>query len=228
MSDRAKTVGQVVAGRVTRYRRERGWSQQRLADEMSELGYPINRVTLAKLESGVSRESRTRAENVPLREVLVLAAALNVPPVLLFIPLGEDDLVELTPNSVVHPHVALEWVIGEGPFARRNKQGRTIAHIEEGWNDRAAPVMMWHELRRLNADLDHRWHVWQGRVERGDPAAAEAQSSFDVALGAVLQHRRYMAPAERLNPPPQKLPPLPEAYAKRAEQLEMLHREDQS
>lgn len=182
------TVGQVVAHRVRKYREARGWTQQQLADEMDALGYPINRATLAKLEAGT-----TRADNVPLREVLILAAALDVPPVLLFTPLGEREDVQVTPAHALHPHFVLNWMRGEQPFARRDEEGRNIAKAGGGWQQNALPVEMFNELGRLTEAVRRAKNSAQAAENMGDPQRIEVtRVRHEGTLRQLDQQLRYM------------------------------------
>ena len=67
-------VMSTVAGEVRRRRKEAGWSAQDLADKCEEIGHPIPRNVIANMESG-------RRSNLPLVDVMVLAEALNTPPI---------------------------------------------------------------------------------------------------------------------------------------------------
>lgn len=93
----------VIAKEVRRHRERRGMSAQKLADRCSELGYPIARNTLSNLENGVA-------------ELLVLADALQVPPLFLVMPIGRADWVEVLPGVEVDPFKGLRWAAGEAPL----------------------------------------------------------------------------------------------------------------
>jgi transcriptional regulator with XRE-family HTH domain len=67
---------------------------------------PIQRSVLANLESG-------RRTTVNLAELLVLAAALGVPPVTLLFPAGYVRDVEVLPGVRKDPVVATDWFVGE-------------------------------------------------------------------------------------------------------------------
>ena len=68
-----------VAAEVRRRRKEMGWSAQDLADKCEQIGHPIPRNVIANMESG-------RRANLPLVDVMVLAAALKTPPICLIYP----------------------------------------------------------------------------------------------------------------------------------------------
>ena len=82
-------------------------SAQDLADKCAEIGHPIPRNVLANMESG-------RRANLPLVDVIVLAAALDTSPILLLYPLGHVDEVQKLPlSNPVPTWDALLWFNGE-------------------------------------------------------------------------------------------------------------------
>lgn len=107
------TAGEAFAERLKQVRTRKGWSQQRLANQLAELGYPINRVTLNKIERG-----GLRAKNVRLEEVLAIAYALGVSPVWLMAPYSmESRLVVVPALRPSTPGVARRWLAGVDTLA---------------------------------------------------------------------------------------------------------------
>lgn len=100
----------VTTGRcVRRWRTERQLSAQKLADKCAALGLPsLTRTVITKLENG-------RKESVSTAELMVLAKALGVPPVMLMFPFGEHRMVEITPGEFIDPLDAVYWVAGQDP-----------------------------------------------------------------------------------------------------------------
>lgn len=92
-SDRIKAN---VAGEVRRRRKEMGWSAQDLADQCTRLGHPIPRNVIANMESG-------RRANLPLVDVMILAAALETYPVCLIFPVGYVDETQELPFQDLVP-----------------------------------------------------------------------------------------------------------------------------
>jgi 8-oxo-dGTP pyrophosphatase MutT (NUDIX family)/transcriptional regulator with XRE-family HTH domain len=84
-------------------------SAQQLADRCSQLGMEIPRAVLANLENG-------RRATVSVAELLVLAEALQVPPLLLVVPLGRQELTEILPNAQTPAFEAARWWRGEGAW----------------------------------------------------------------------------------------------------------------
>lgn len=91
-----------IAGEIRRYRTERGLSGQDLADKCALLGMPIHRSVLANLENG-------RRPSVSVAELLVLAAALEVPPLLLVLPVGRQQSIEILPGLTIDTWEAARW-----------------------------------------------------------------------------------------------------------------------
>jgi hypothetical protein len=79
---------------------------QALADRCADLGLPLGRVTIAKLERGM-RQTITPAE------VMVLAAALGVPPIELLLPVGYQETAEILPGQQLPALDAARWFAGE-------------------------------------------------------------------------------------------------------------------
>jgi transcriptional regulator with XRE-family HTH domain len=95
-----------IGERVARLRAEREMTVQALADRCAELGVPLGRVTLTKLEGG-KRQAVTPAE------LTVLAAALGAAPIELLYPVGYEKQVEVLPGRMVDPLDAVRWFAGE-------------------------------------------------------------------------------------------------------------------
>ncbi|MFH8518229.1 helix-turn-helix domain-containing protein [Streptomyces gelaticus] len=96
-----------VAGEVRRRRKEMGWSAQDLADQCEQLGHPIPRNVIANMESG-------RRANLPLVDVMVLAAALETYPVCLIFPVGYVERTQELPfQDLVPTRDALRRFTGE-------------------------------------------------------------------------------------------------------------------
>lgn len=104
-----RTPTEAVAARVRELRERRGgMSAQALADRCAELGMPgLKRQAITNLENG-------RRGMVTVEELLVLAAALDVPPLDLLMSADGADLA-VTPDLVVGPERLVLWFAGELP-----------------------------------------------------------------------------------------------------------------
>lgn len=104
LSDVAGRIGAAVAAE----RKSQGLTAMQLATKTSELGFPITRGTIARIEGNL------RAGKFDVAELMILAEALRVPPVLLLFPKLPDGEVTLNPKSEqVSSHHALRWFTGE-------------------------------------------------------------------------------------------------------------------
>lgn len=116
------------------------FSAEGLAERVTELGYPYSRSALVNLEYG-------RKSSIDLGELLVLAAALEVPPMLLLYPDLADGPVEALPGVTTTSFRAAQWFGGEEPLV----DGESGAAFESA----SAPLTLSRErsLRERQADF---------------------------------------------------------------------------
>lgn len=156
-------------------------SAQRLSDACSEFGHAVPRAVLTNLENG-------RRPTISLAELLVIARALEVPPVLLLSPLGQADRVEILPGVLVNPWYALKWFAGEEDAA--DLPQRTASHGSPRGKDGTWIV-------RMFRDHEH----WATRLDEARAQLREAQQALAGAPRpgnepdpadpeAIAEHRR--------------------------------------
>lgn len=137
----------VVARRVQELRKAQGLSAQELAERLAQHWPELDRSILANLESG-------RRRSVSVDEVLVLALALNVAPVHLFVPVTEEP-VHVGAHKIPSP-VARDWVRGGTPLEGQDARLFRTQVPESEWADyeasRDVPVMSAAELARALAE----------------------------------------------------------------------------
>ncbi|MBA2626036.1 MAG: helix-turn-helix transcriptional regulator [Acidimicrobiia bacterium] len=178
------SVSQVMAVRIRRYRKALDWTQERLSEETGKFGPPMSRSTIAKIEGG-----QTRGENISLVDTFVLAAALNVPPPLLFLPLGEEDRVAVTPALRLHPHLVLDWITGDLPLVGENRK----ALGNQGWGSNARPIWLFRELRAHQTVRDEARAAVAAADKEDDVGwQQEARRRLDEALLELDWHRETM------------------------------------
>jgi transcriptional regulator with XRE-family HTH domain len=112
MTQQQGWAGELHHGIAAAIRRARDgrMSAQELADETARLGYPVSRSQIANYESG-------RKQGLDVAELLVLAAALNVPPGLLLFPGYPLGDVEFLPGRTAEAVNAVDWFSGDRPLA---------------------------------------------------------------------------------------------------------------
>ncbi len=90
-------------------REARRWTQQDLSDDLKEMGIPnMDPSKIAKIENHI--------RDISLDEALMIAAALGVCPIHLFVPREDRDWLKLTPKVTLAPRVARKWMRGEAPL----------------------------------------------------------------------------------------------------------------
>ncbi|MBF4568512.1 helix-turn-helix transcriptional regulator [Plantibacter sp. VKM Ac-2880] len=164
----AAQVGQrVKAARESRVPR---MSAQSLADSTVRLGHEVKRSVISNLESG-------RRGTVTLADVLVLAYALDVPPMLLMTPLGTDDACEVLPGRMESTWDAVEWISGHDPLPG-DREERSAE-----WS-----LVTVFEQHRDQLDL---WRLRHKQVER-NPDQAEAALALENARNMLAMTRDSM------------------------------------
>lgn len=179
-----------------------GITQDELAARTAAIGLPMGRVAIANIEAAGRPESenknRSRGRNATLYDVLTLAYALDVPPALLFVPLGRDEEVTLG-NLTFHPHLFHEWVAGEQPPAPTpDSEFGGLSHRSEPWLRNATPVRMFSQLRSIMDDaataanwlssVSEAMEMWPQNEHDVDGA----QRSLDRRLRALDRHLEAM------------------------------------
>ena len=188
-----------VAAAVKAQRGKR--STQWLADETAALGHPVTRASISNLEVG-------RRKTVDLAELLVLTAALDVPPALLVFPLGQgsEDIEALpptpneTPDEPPTPNLCSSWAASQWFTGRAGHGGWVVAMFEK--HDQVCTQIDAAHLRKQTAE---QWELEDladpEEAARHQRTAAHAQADGEDAQQAVLYHRERMRKAGLVPPP---------------------------
>jgi transcriptional regulator with XRE-family HTH domain len=132
---RAAPLTRVIAERVAALRGE--LSGAKLAARMNDYGVPWNRNTVAKFETG-------RRESLTVQELLALAGALDVPPVLLLADPRTGDAVPVGAGRDMPADDALAWLIGADDGAAETPHGEFMA----AWLRTRQARKEWESVRR--------------------------------------------------------------------------------
>lgn len=104
-----KTLRETTTERIRELRKQRGMTQQGLADRLRHLGAILDRTSIAKIEKG-TRE-------LTLLEAFQVAWALDVAPVHLFVPTDSpDEEISIGPNMTADPAALRGWIRGVRPL----------------------------------------------------------------------------------------------------------------
>ncbi|MBT2207020.1 helix-turn-helix transcriptional regulator [Actinomadura sp. NEAU-AAG7] len=180
------TAGQQVISALTRIREAQKLSYAELAKKLEAIGRPIPPLGLRRIERGDRR--------VDAEDLLALARALDVPPILLLFPVGIADSVQ-TPlgEGEVSTWDAARWFMGEGPFpsslsgdewAQRYGRGEldpsTGLHEwyedpETGWRAGATPIRL---MRRHEQQVKEYFAI--PRLLRGSAEDSEVRSFLEA------------------------------------------------
>ncbi|WP_308207287.1 helix-turn-helix transcriptional regulator [Mycobacterium gordonae] len=152
--DLAKRVGSAVADR----RKELGMTAQQLAQRCGEIGLPIHRTTITKIENGRPR--------FDLGELMVLADALNTAPLVLLYPgpYGDsaDLRVEVLPGQKVAPQVAAAWFSGRLRGVLREEYSRHTASLLAAMRREGA-----HGLREIREQVSQLSEMIDRAIDNG-------------------------------------------------------------
>ncbi|MBB0990929.1 hypothetical protein G6009_05530 [Dietzia sp. SLG510A3-30A2] len=143
-----------VAAEVKRYRKEvEKLSVAKLAERTAELGFPISVNAITDLELG-------RRSRLEVTELLILGAALDVPPGQLLFPDLPNGRVEAIPGRRTLSILALRWIAGLS-------MPPTPANTTNGPGLRESIIR-----NRRRAELSHQLHEARGaRWDTGEELA---------------------------------------------------------
>jgi transcriptional regulator with XRE-family HTH domain len=179
-----KRLTRVIATQVQNARSQRKMSAQQLADATAALGYEIPRSVIANLESG-------RRDTVSIAELLVLAKALRVPPLLLVFPLGQEQLTEVLPGTTMGTWAAARWFTGEGSFLVQMPDGEWAAADFDEWRD--AATSYFREQDAMFAEWNRtRSRVRTALTENDEEGAQFAQRMLRRVEDELRRHREGM------------------------------------
>jgi transcriptional regulator with XRE-family HTH domain len=111
MSHSQSAITRTVALRVRAARQRRGWSAERLAEEVTRAGVRWDRYAVTNLERG-------RRQNITVEELLALAYVLSVAPVHLLVPTddGQADFIVAPAVDPVPADDVRAWIRGSAPL----------------------------------------------------------------------------------------------------------------
>ncbi len=146
-----------------------------LSARCEELGLPIHRTTLSKIEKGRS--------SFDLAELIILARALNVPPLELIYPDLPDGMTEVWPSTDARSIDAAQWFTGERLLATDDETGHATPVEMDG---AAFPRI---EVARMISNAAQRLSDQQLRVSLLREAGRGADD--DAVELAIIRAEKY-------------------------------------
>jgi transcriptional regulator with XRE-family HTH domain len=159
-----KTVGDVIAERIRRFRKARDMTIPQLSEACIALGSAgMTPASLTNLERP-SRGVRSRRQ-VSIDELLTLAYVLQVPPLSILLPIGEDVEVELVPGTpAVDVAHALTWLTGDSSHGLDGKNPPDLS----AWL--ALARLKEHNRLLVNATAEH----YARQIQNAEPGRNDA------------------------------------------------------
>ncbi|MBU8859652.1 MULTISPECIES: helix-turn-helix transcriptional regulator [unclassified Micromonospora] len=131
----AAETNQTIATQIRNWRNVRGLSAQQLSERCASIGYPIPRNIIANIETG-------RRGSITVPEVIIIAMALNVPPILLIYPVGKELAVRTSPRQDCGTFYAARWFMGD------TRPTPDMAGLDEP-DDYKSAVLEWESARDI-------------------------------------------------------------------------------
>lgn len=177
----------VAAMQVERFRTRRGWSQERLADELTSIGHSTTRLTVLKTENGDRK--------MTVDELAAYGIALGVPVVMFLTPIGIAGEVRLTSTVVMNADLARRQMVGDEPYITQTDT--MFCRDVPEWKENCSALLL---FRRLHDLWDRGMRITVPEAE--DPseptaeevlAQAKARTRLEEAVRQFMEHRRVMS-----------------------------------
>ncbi|UQU66855.1 hypothetical protein COUCH_11540 [Couchioplanes caeruleus] len=180
-----------VGSQIRIWRRRRKLTTQKLSDLTAALGQRVPPTVLTNLE-------HRRRDYISIAEIMLVSAALNIPPVLLIAPIGQVEEIDILPSISISPWRARGWLMGALPL-------RSTDFDLADWNDSTTAIKLYdsHRLlsrsfqetaRRLKELDDDKMDVFPGRQwpEESLSQRTAFRSALLSQLATYLEHLRTL------------------------------------
>jgi transcriptional regulator with XRE-family HTH domain len=178
-SDWSIRVTAGIGQRIAAHRKRHKMTVQAVADRCANLGLPIGRVTITKLEGG-------RREAITPAELAVIAIALDAAPMDLLYPVGYEEDIEVAPGMRLDPHHALRWFNGE---LKLDAHGLGSWRLREPQADELSDTYLVQRHEVLTRQLAAR----QAEADEAVKASAADPDKRDLLDYALERHKEWRA-----------------------------------
>jgi len=206
-NDWSVRIAKGIGKRVAYYRNRADLTAVMLSARCGELGLDVRRDLITDLENG-------RRSHISVAELLVIAAALGVPPLQLLFGVGTEETAEILPGRHVPAFRAAQWFTGEGPMPEPGDDPGMVTVT--GQPAAALPLALYRRADR--AFVEEMQATSRARV-MAESAAAEEDEGQRAGLAAradywrraaeeswnVRENARRQAEAEGVVPPPAQM-----------------------
>lgn len=178
------SLGDVIAAQVRRYRKQRDLSIAKLSEECLKIapGSTLTTASLGNIERGQDQSAKRRRRDVTVEELLTIAAALRVPPVMLMCNVESEIPEEFLPGTLMRPKPAADWIAGHAPIPKRILELRGIDAMKYAFDihRNSAPLRMVETYNELERS------AWAA-IDVSNAAQVRAQSTYDSFKAAQRQ-----------------------------------------
>jgi transcriptional regulator with XRE-family HTH domain len=179
---------EVFRERLREVRRLKGWTQQQLADVLTDAGLKLDATAVTRLERGT--------RGVALDEVVAIAAALGVSPLHLIVPLHNDELLNVDPQLSTDAVTARAWIRGQQPLRETDDDKWFYSQMPyNDWDSIEVGVAYRFESRQdylaARAQLEHRRFrqmVTDGFLEASRGDRVGHVKDYDAATDTWIEH----------------------------------------
>ena len=191
-------LSDVVAEQVKKRRRALGLNREQLAEKCAANGLPLTAAAVANIESGRRGKDGRRRREVTIDELTAFALALDIAPVLLVFPVGQETVSWLL-DGTVGTWDAARWFGGHGDdpipaIGEREEVYRLPIRLYEDHDQ--AHRRLW--VARGNAQALRR----RAQTENGEVASLLRMAEENVAqTEEILRHIRQQMRERGLTPP---------------------------
>jgi len=177
MSKDTQAPSGVLAAQLPAIRARRQLSAEALAKRVKGLGGGLDRAAISKIETGT--------RGISLDEALLLAVALDVAPLHLFVPREDAETVALAPSLTASAREVRQWVRGQQPLPGRDDRAYRTEVPDSEWTQGSQRV------KDAQATVDkayRRLRVAEARLDRlSDEAAVTADASSPLQRFGLTQ-----------------------------------------
>lgn len=186
-----RTPEKILGEQLSNIRARQGWTAEQFADRVVELGGPrLDRATISRIEGG--------HRGVSLDEALILAAALGVAPVNLFVPMADTTYpapVQLTRAIQVGAQEFRNWVRGNSQLRGLDDKLFRTEVADSEWEEQNTAYDL--AIERVESTR-RRWRFLKAKARQISVDLAHADTMYAAGLATKQADVSEYAERKRL------------------------------